>query len=149
MLVDFLCSIPWFLLVTVFYGTSASKDLLPLWTMGPLFASLAIKASIQLFESYGQWVTDTKLKEFLMGVKTGQLPRQLVGMAGSRLEEVKLQGVKKKEEIESLFQSGQYKVVLREYADKKILELWEACIDKYEDWRLVYLYLERKIKNII
>eukprot|EP00250_Pteridium_aquilinum_P016532 c23144_g5_i1 orf=233-1219(-) len=144
---------PWFLLVSVFYGASASMDLLPLWTIGPLFTALAIKASTHLSESYRQWVADKKLKEGLVsvteGVVTGQLPRQLVEGAGSRFEEVKLRGIKKKEELESFFQTGEYKVFLREYADKKILELREACIDKYEDWRLVYLYMERKVKNII
>lgn len=79
------------------------------------------------------------------GLKTGQLPGQVMGMAGSRIEEIKLRGVKKKEEIETLFLRGQYKVIMREYADKKLFELQ----DKYEDWRLVYLRLERKLKNII
>ncbi|KAI5080684.1 hypothetical protein GOP47_0003867 [Adiantum capillus-veneris] len=145
--------IPWFFLVSLFYGLSASKDLLPLWVIGPLLTGLAVKASIQLSESYRQWLVDRKLADSISfvteGIKTGQLPRQVVEALGSRFEEVKVQGGKKKEELGIFFQSGEYKRALRKYADTKLFELREAFIDKYEDWRLVYLYMERKMKNII
>ncbi|MCO5567661.1 hypothetical protein L7F22_021355 [Adiantum nelumboides] len=145
--------IPWFLLVSLSYGISASKDLLPLWVIGPLLTGLALKASIQLFESYRQWLVDSNLTQSITfvteGVKTGELPRQVVEALASRFEEVRINGVKKKEELEIFFRSGEYKRSLRKHADKKLFEVQEAFIDKYEDWRLVYLYLERKMKNII
>ncbi|MCO5573813.1 hypothetical protein L7F22_027588 [Adiantum nelumboides] len=145
--------IPWFLLVSLSYGISASKDLLPLWVIGPLLTGLALKASIQLFESYRQWLVDSNLTQSITfvieGVKTGELPRQVVEALASRFEEVRINGVKKKEELEIFFRSDEYKRSLRKHADKKLFEVQEAFIDKYEDWRLVYLYLERKMKNII
>lgn len=145
--------VPWFLLISVFYGTSASMDLLPLWIIGPIIAGLAIKASMKLSASCRQWLADKKVKEGLSyvmeGVKTGQLLRHLVEVTGSKYQEVKLRVVKKRLDLVSFIQSGEIITVLRQYIDRKILELWEACIDKYEDLRLLYLYLERKLKNII
>lgn len=144
--------VPWFFLISVFYGISVSMDLLPLWTIGPIMACLAIKANLLLSARCKQWVADRKLKELLYvmeGVKTGQLPRLVVEAIGSRYKEVKLCVVKKKSDLVSFIQSREIIVILRQYADRKLRELWEACIDKYEDLWLLYLYLDRKLKNII
>eukprot|EP00250_Pteridium_aquilinum_P014935 c22290_g1_i1 orf=387-1343(+) len=141
--------LPWFMLISTFYGISASMDLLPLWIVGPLMAGAAVKASMQMYESCRQWAADRKLSESALhvieGVRTGQLPRYLVEVAGSRCAEVK----EKTAYTISFIKSGEIIVVLRQYMYRKFMEKWEAWVDKYEDWRLVYLRLQRTLKNIV
>ncbi|KAH7425914.1 hypothetical protein KP509_11G077100 [Ceratopteris richardii] len=144
---------PWFLLVSLVYGTSASMDLLPLWIIGPLLTGLTMRSSLQLCESYKKWVVHRKMVEAFLyvrdGLMTGQLPRRTVEYLVTSLMELIAHSTRKKEECKEFFQSGRHLEVVRVFMNKKMLEVQEACIDKYEDWRLVYLYWERKLKNIV
>lgn len=39
----FACSLPWYLAVNIVYGAEVSKELLPLWVLGPVIVALYIK----------------------------------------------------------------------------------------------------------
>lgn len=145
--------LPWFLFISAFYGTSVSMDLLPFWIIGPLMASIAVKAGIEMCASCRQWVAERKLKEgalqVIQGVRTGHFPLYLVEVANSRYVEVKLQITKRTSDLILFIRSGEIIVVLRQYMYTKLLERWELWADRLEDWRLVYLRLERTLKNIV
>ena len=128
-------------------------DLIPLWIMGPVIAGLSIKAGIQISALFGRKLTDMKMKEHMInlieGVKTGELSQLCIQGPRSKYEEVKILVLNKKSDLASLVQSGEIVTVLRQSYNKKLQKLGETWNDKYQDARLVYLYVERKLKNMI
>ena len=128
-------------------------DLLPLWIIGPVIAGLSIKAGIQISALIGRKLTDMKMKEHMInlieGAKSGELSQRCIQGPRSKYEEVKILVLNKKSDLASLLQSGEIVTVLRQSYSKKLQNLGETWNDKYQDARLVYLYVERKLKNMI
>jgi predicted membrane-bound mannosyltransferase len=149
----YIFSVPWFLIVSVIYGTSVSMDLIPLWIIGPIIVGLSIKAGIQISAVCRRKIADMRLEEHVInlieGVKSGELPRRCIQGSLSKYEEVKIVVFTKKSDVASFIQNGEIMPVLRQYYSKKLEELAETWSDKYQDARLFYLYVERKLKNII
>lgn len=144
--------VPWFLFISVIYGRSVSMDLTPLWIMGPIATALVIKACIEGSEYLRQWVANSKVTAGWLVVyeeaKTGQLPQHILEVSSSKFEEFKW-AVTKKSDLVTYVQSGQMIAALKKYFEKKFLELQESSVDKYHDFRLCWLALERKLKNIV
>ena len=147
------CSVPWFLIVNIIYGKSVASNLTPLWTIGPVVAGLSIKAFIKLSAQCRWWVAEIKLKQHVInlieGVKTGELIQQCIEGSWSRYAQVKSLVSKKKLELAYFIQHGDAITALQQNSNKKRQAFLEDFWDKYEDARIVYLYLERKLKNII
>ena len=118
-----------------------------------MVAGLLIKAFIKLSAQCRWWVAEIKLKQHVInlieGVKTGELIQQSIQGSCSRYAQVKLLVSKKKLDLAYFIQSGDAITALQQNSNKKRQAFLEDFWDKYEDARILYLYLERKLKNLI
>lgn len=143
--------IPWFFSVSIVYGLRVSMDLAPLWVLGPVAASFVIKTSIQLFLMWRQLIANPELGSRVLTIyreaKTSGLARHVLESASSNSKKLK-RLTEEKLDVVSRVQNGQFNDLMKHYLEKRFLELWEFSIDKYEDMRLFYLIMDRRVKNV-
>jgi hypothetical protein len=157
----FLCSIPFYLLVTIIFGIAVSQDLLPLWILGPVGTSIVIRqvcriadlsrAVIEKTTPQREQLTATTLALY-KDAKEGTLPEHAKLLVETKLGELKERVTLKRSEITLWVESGQAATDTRSYLGMKLLELWEWLADIYADyldwWRPKGRTLGRVFKRI-
>lgn len=143
--------ISWFFSVSIVYGVRVSMDLAPLWVLGPMAASFVIKANIQILLMWKQLMA---IPELRARVLTIYRETKMSGFSGCVLESASAKAkelrrlTEEKLDVVSCLQNGQFNDLMKHYLKKRFLELWEFGIDKYEDMRLFYLIMDRRVKNV-
>ncbi|KAI5070250.1 hypothetical protein GOP47_0014593 [Adiantum capillus-veneris] len=141
--------LPWFLFISAFYGLSVSMDLLPLWIIGPLVVGLLVKVNMKMSAACQRWLAEKKLKETALLAIEGARTGLLFEVAGTKIGEARLHIMEKTWKGVYFIRSGRFICVFKQYLHRKLIEQQERWIEKFQDWRLVYLRWERTLKNII
>lgn len=153
--------VPFYLLVTLFFGLSASQELLPLWILGPLVTSIIIRQCCRAAElsrivaektaSQRAQLSATTLAIY-QDAKDGTLPDKAKSLVESKLAELEETVSTKRSEITVYVTSGQAAASARDFSMTKLTELGEHAVEAYADymewWRPKGRALSRWLKKI-
>jgi hypothetical protein len=156
-----LCSVPFYLLVTICFGLSVSQDLLPLWILGPLSTGIIIRQFCRAAElsrivaektaSQRAQLSATTLALY-KDAKEGTLPDKARVLVESKLAELEEKVTTKRSEITVYVSSGQAAASAKDFSVNKLHEFGDYAVDQYADymewWRPKGRALSRMLKKI-
>lgn len=156
-----MCSVPFCLLVTIFFGLAVSQDLLPLWILGPLITGIVIRQvcrAAELSRVVAEKTADQRAQlnaatlALYKDAKEGTLPEKAKLLAESTLSELGERISTKKSEITVYVSSGQAATGAKIFLVNKATDFGEYTAEQYADymewWRPKGRALSRWLKKI-
>jgi hypothetical protein len=153
--------VPFYLLVTIFFGLAVSQDLLPLWILGPLITGIVIRQvcrAAELSRVVAEKTADQRAQlnaatlALYKDAKEGTLPEKAKLLAESTLSELGERISTKKSEITVYVSSGQAATGAKIFLVNKANDFGEYTAEQYADymewWRPKGRALSRWLKKI-